>query len=624
MIVAVDSFNMGAMENKGLNIFNSAYVLADRETATDRDFYGVESVIGHEYFHNWTGNRVTCRDWFQLTLKEGLTVFRDQEFSADLNSRPVCRIDDVKGLKGHQFIEDSGPNAHPIKPKSYIEMNNFYTATVYEKGAEVIRMIHTLLGEEGFQKGMKLYFEKFDGKAVTTEDFVWAMGHANGDYDFSQFGLWYDQAGTPEVEVQSEWENGKLTLVLKQTCPPSPGQSTKEPYHIPIKFGLVTESGEDFKLSADHITSGNVDLDLSVIHLKEAESTVIFENLNEKVVPSLNRDFSAPINLKTNLSLSDISFLMGNDKNEFNRYEAAQLFGMDVLKKILAGELKPTEIPDEYLDAFSKVLDDKSIDNAFKARCMSLPTVTEIARTKDIYDFSAAKKAKDQLCEHLCNRFHDEFLETYQSLATEREFEVSASAMGERSLKNSILGYLSYSEKSHDLIREQYLNATNMTDQYAALDIMINMNHPSLSNVLEDFYHKYEKQTLVMQKWLKAQAFSGHDSCYDRVLELQKCPIYDEKVPNLLRALVTSFAHNPVQFNHESGRGVRFVTQEILKVDKLNPQMAAGLAKAFANVKHMPDGLRSIATSELQNILDHEGLSKNTYEIVSKTLSSLD
>ncbi len=620
MIVAVDSFNMGAMENKGLNIFNSAYVLADRETATDSDFFGVESVIGHEYFHNWTGNRVTCRDWFQLTLKEGLTVFRDQEFSADLNSRAVCRIDNVMGLRGHQFIEDSGPNAHPIKPKSYIEMNNFYTSTVYEKGSEVIRMIHTLLGEEGFQKGMKLYFEKFDGQAVTTEDFVWAMSHANGDYDFSQFTLWYDQAGTPEVNVKSTFENEKLTLVITQTCPDTPGQTNKKPFFIPLAFGLVTDSGVDFNLSESNIVSGNVDLERSIIHLKEKEMTVIFDGITEKVVPSINRGFSAPIKLKTDLSMDDVSFLMANDKDEFNRYEASQVYAMDILKSLLAGK---EEIPAEYEIAFDKILDDHSIDNAFKARCISLPSLNEIVRTKEVYDYAAAKKAKDKLISHLTARFYDEMTEMYKSLADDGEFSVDAEAMGRRALKNTILGYLSYSQKSNDLIREQYVNATNMTDQYAALSIMIEMNHPSLSNVLEDFYHKYEKQTLVMQKWLRAQAFSSHDSCYDRIFELQKCPVYDENVPNLVRALITSFAYNPVQFNHESGRGVRLVVSEMLKIDKKNPQMASGMAKAFANIKHMPEGLKEITISELKSVLEVEELSKNTYEIVSKTLDSL-
>ena len=465
---------------------------------------------------------------------------------------------------------------------------------------------------------MKLYFEKFDGKAVTTEDFVWAMSHANDDYDFSKFSLWYDQAGTPEVSLKSEWENGRLTLVLTQTCPDTPGQTDKEPFHIPLKFGLVTEAGDDYKLGQENIVSGDVDLERSIIHLKEKETTIIFDKIDKKVVPSVNRDFSAPVNLKSNLSMDDMSFLMAHDCNEFNRFEAAQVYGMDILKKILDGK---EDIPSEYEEAFLKILEDKKIDNAFKARCISLPSVTELARTRDIYDFSAAKKAKDILYKHLSLRFYDEFLEIYNALATEREFEVSASAMGERALKNSVLSYLSFNEKSNDLIREQYLKATNMTDQYAALSIMINMNHPNLSNVLEDFYHKYEKQTLVMQKWLKAQAFSSHESCYERVLELQKCPIYDEKVPNLLRALVTSFAHNPVQFNHESGRGIRFVANEIIKVDKLNPQMAAGLAKSFANIKHMPDGLRSIATEELNRILSVEGLSKNAYEIISKTLN---
>jgi aminopeptidase N len=620
MIVAVDSFNMGAMENKGLNIFNSAYVLADRETATDDNFFGIESVIGHEYFHNWTGNRVTCRDWFQLTLKEGLTVFRDQEFSADLNSRSVCRINDVNGLRGHQFTEDGGPTAHPIKPKSYIEMNNFYTSTIYEKGSEVIRMIHTLLGEDGFRKGMDKYFELFDGQAVTTEDFVHAMSVANSNYDFTQFMLWYDQAGTPVVNVESSYDqaNGELTLKVAQSCPATPGQDTKKPFHMPLALGLVTESGKDLALNLKDNNSQN-DLGRGLLHITKSEETFVFTGVNEKVVPSLNRQFSAPVRLKTNLSNEDMAYLMANDSDEFNRFESCNVYAKGLLLKMVeTGELVFDE---NFANSWSKVLTDKTIDNAFKAICLSLPTVGELVQEQKIHNYAGTKKAVDFLEKSLAEKYESEIKALYDSLNVEEEFKVDAASMGKRSLKNRMLAFLGTLDQHASIIENQYDTATNMTERMGAMKVSVFNGHESSKKVLKDFYDRFKDQTLVMQKWFMVQASSEDDSTYDNVKELLSSDVYDKNVPNLVRSLIGAFARNEVQFNHESGRGVKFIAEQIKEIDKINPQVASRLASAFSDLKHMPKSLQDMARAELEEIVKIDGLSKNVYEIVSKTLA---
>jgi len=620
MIVAVDSFNMGAMENKGLNIFNSAYVLADRETATDDNFFGIESVIGHEYFHNWTGNRVTCRDWFQLTLKEGLTVFRDQEFSADLNSRAVCRINDVNGLRGHQFTEDGGPTAHPIKPKSYIEMNNFYTSTIYEKGSEVIRMIHTLLGEEGFRKGMDKYFELFDGQAVTTEDFVHAMSVANDNYDFSQFMLWYDQAGTPVVNVESTYnsDSSELTLKISQTCPATPGQDTKKPFHMPLALGLVTEAGKDLKLTLKD-TGAQKDLDRGVLHLTKEQETFVFTNVTEAVVPSLNRQFSSPIRLKTNLSNEDMAFLMANDSDEFNRFESCNVYAKGLLLDMVkTGEHKFDE---NFANSWAKVLEDKNIDDAFKAICLSLPTVGELVQEQTIHDYAGTKKAIDFLEQSLASKFEAGIKALYDSLNVEDEFKVDAASMGKRSLKNKMLSYLGTLEKYNGIVETQYNSSTNMTDRMGAMKVSVFNSHESAKNILNDFYDRFKDQTLVMQKWFMTQASSEDDTTFENVKSLLESDVYDKNVPNLVRSLIGAFARNEVQFNHESGRGIKFIAAQIKEIDKINPQVASRLASAFRDLKHMPKDLQVLAKSELEEIVKIDGLSKNVYEIVSKTLA---
>ncbi|OIQ17033.1 MAG: aminopeptidase N [Bacteriovorax sp. MedPE-SWde] len=620
MVVAVDSFNMGAMENKGLNIFNSAYVLADRETATDDNFFGIESVIGHEYFHNWTGNRVTCRDWFQLTLKEGLTVFRDQEFSADLNSRAVCRINDVNGLRGHQFTEDGGPTAHPIKPKSYIEMNNFYTSTIYEKGSEVIRMIHTLLGEEGFRKGMDKYFELFDGQAVTTEDFVHSMSVANNDYDFSQFMLWYDQAGTPVVNVESSYNKDakELTLKVAQSCPATPGQDTKKPFHMPLAIGLVTESGSDLVLNLKD-ANGQDDISRGVLNLRKESEEFVFTGVSEKVVPSINRQFSAPIRLRTDLSNDDMAFLMGSDSDEFNRFESCNVYAKDLLLKMCATE--NYELDEKFANAWGKVLTDSKIDEAFKSVCLSLPSVGELAQEQAIHNYAGLKRSVDFLEKALAERFETELRNVYSELNVVEEFKVDAASMGKRSLKGRVLSLIGALDNGQEIVRTQYNESTNMTDRMSSMRTSVFNGHNSSQEVLADFYKRFKDNTLVMQKWFMTQASGQDDSTYDNVIKLLDSDVYDKNVPNLVRSLIGAFARNEVQFNHESGRGIKFISAQIKEIDGINPQVASRLASAFRDLKHMPKNLQDIARAELEGIVKIEGLSKNVYEIVSKTLA---
>ncbi len=621
MIVAVDSFNMGAMENKGLNIFNSAYVLASKETAEDRNFFGIEAVVGHEYFHNWTGNRVTCRDWFQLTLKEGLTVFRDQEFSADLNSRSVCRINDVINLKAAQFPEDAGPQSHPIQPKSYIEMNNFYTMTVYEKGAEVIRMYHTLLGEEGFQRGMDKYFELYDGQAVTTADFTHAMSVANDNYDFSQFRRWYDQSGTPVLDVTTSYDESakEFTLEINQSTPATPGQPTKEPFHMPFLLGLLDSKGADMKLSLKN-RQDQKDLARGLVHIKADSEVFVFENIQERPVASLNRNFSAPVVLRSDLTDEDFVFLMANDNDDFNRYEAGQALALKNIHALLND--KNYQIDEVFVKAWGAILNDKNIDEEFKAVCLGLPSKTDIAATIGIPDYSAIHEAQEKLFKLLASTYEQELSAIYNELSTEREFKVDAKAMGERRLRGFALSCLSTLDSHKDLAREAFKGATNMTDMMNSLSSMVHEALPGADESLKEFYARFKDQTLVMQKWLSVQASNCADSTFDLVQELMKDEVFDMNVPNLVSALIGTFARNKVQFNHKSGRGLKFIAKMMKEVDAINPQSASRLAGAFNDYRKMPADLKAIAKAELEAIVADEKTSKNVYEKLTKTLNS--
>ena len=612
MIVAVDAFNMGAMENKGLNIFNSAYVLADQKSATDSNFYGIESVIGHEYFHNWTGNRITCRDWFQLTLKEGLTVFRDQEFSADMNSRSVERIQSVQGLRAAQFAEDAGPTSHPIKPATYMEINNFYTATIYEKGAEVIRMIQTLLGVDGFRRGMDKYFELFDGQAVRTEDFIHSMSIANDHFDFTQFKNWYGQNGTPHLASTSKYDeaNKRLTLTLTQSFPENAPKDAR-PYHMPVRVGLIGSDGKD-------IVS-------KVLELKNSTQDFVFENIAVKPIASINRDFSAPVKLTTDLSFEDQLFLMAHDSDSFNRFEAAQVVSQKIMLDLIADARakKPLELNSKYIEAFGKILADTNIDEAFKSLSMSIPSEGILHQElKEIY-YAETERVREFVKKTLSCAHHEMLFKLFTSIDQKGEYKLDPKSMGQRDLKNKCLDLLSMvdGDKYKTLAFDHFKNATNMTDEIGALAVLVNSQLSFKDEALKAFYTKWKSETLVMQKWLSVQAVDSSESAYEHLLTLEKDNVYDRTIPNLVRSLLGQFAaNNKVQFNHPSGRGYKLVTDRLLELDKLNPQMASRLASAFKDYKRVPKNLSDLMKPELEKVIKTDGLSKNVYEIVSKIL----
>ena len=599
-IVAVDSFNMGAMENKGLNIFNSHYVLADEDSATDANFMGIQSVIAHEYFHNWTGNRITCRDWFQLTLKEGLTVFRDQSFSADLNSEAVQRIEDVKALRERQFVEDDSPTAHPIQPESYISMNNFYTSTVYEKGAEVIRMIHTLLGEENYRKATDLYFETFDGQAVTTDDFLWAMSKASG-IDLSAFEAWYHQSGTPTLKVIENYERGSYRLTLTQIVPSTVDGSSQKPYYFPLKMALLDENGEDI-------------LEKTLMISKESEE-FIFEGISAKPILSINRDFSAPIIVEQ--ENPDFAFLMKHDSNSFTRYEAAQSFAVQTLEAIMNGDT----VDEEFVAAFGYLLD-LDIDLSYKALLLELPTVSTLMQRKSEVDFEPIYEAKEKLSLHLATTYKDKLQELYKTNHKPLNIRIDAQSMGQRALKNRALRLLSTlgTQEVLNLANTQYKESLTMTDRVIALDILENSSAELTEVAFGDFYLKYKDDTLVMNKYFSLLSASERSGTLERVMALQNDEAYDEKVPNLVRSLIGVFARNYKHFHAKDGHGYSFIADKIIEIDKINAQMASGLAGAFKIYEKLNPLNKKLMTKELERVVSTHSLSKNVYEIISKIL----
>lgn len=620
MIVAVDAFNMGAMENKGLNIFNSNFVLANKETATDSNFLGIESVVGHEYFHNWTGNRITCRDWFQLTLKEGLTVYRDQEFSADLNSRLVQRISDVIRLKNIQFVEDAGPTSHPIKPKSYIEINNFYTATVYSKGAEVIRMVATLLGEQGFRKGMDKYFELFDGQAVTTEDFLKSMSLANGDYDFSQFKNWYDQAGTPEIKVNWEHREGDLFLTVQQTCPATPGQPIKEPFHFPLKISALDRDGNDLKLELE--TSNQKDLANSgFLHIKKKEETFQFKNLPQEARFSLNRGFSAPIKISAPYDPSDDFFFMAYDSDTFNRYEAAQRASIKVIFELKDDHSE--SVSPAFLNAIGTILSDKNLDSSVKAMLLAIPSLRALSQESTPIDYIALNNARKSLKKSIATHFKSELINLYEVSNTGESYKLDPISVGKRTLRGTILSFLvelDTDKEIQELIKKHYETATNMTEELSGLYSMFSLGETFLEDSSKTFYNKWKEETLVMQKWLSTHGSCPRDQTFERVKELSKDEVFDMTVPNHVRSLFGAFLENYVQFHHSSGRGYKLMVDVILEVDKINPQMASRLSSGFRDYQKLVSSQKDLMGLELKRILESEGISKNVFEIVSKVL----
>ncbi len=600
-IVAVDSFNMGAMENKGLNIFNSAYVLADEDTASDANFMGIQSVIAHEYFHNWTGNRITCRDWFQLTLKEGLTVFRDQSFSSDLNSKEVCRIEDVKALRERQFVEDASPTAHPIQPDSYMAINNFYTATVYEKGAEIIRMIYTLLGEENYRKATDLYFKSFDGQAVRTNDFLWAMSEASG-IDLSEFERWYHQSGTPELHVNENFENNKYKLILTQKIPNTVDGNEQKPYFFPLKIALLNGDGDEI------ITK-------TLIISKDKEE-FIFE-MDEKPILSINRDFSAPIIVK--LQENNYSFLMKYDKNSFVRYESAQSFGVITIEAIMRGK----EIDKEFIDSFGYILS-SDMDLSYKALLLELPSISTLMQRQNEVDFEPIYMAKEKLSIFLAKTYEDELIEVYNKNHKSNCKDIDAKSMSERSIKNRCLKLLSElkSNKIIEIAKKQYDESLTMTDRAVALDILENISEEFAKVALNNFYKKYSEDTLVMNKYFTILASSQRRGVLERVTSLQNNDAYNELVPNLVRSLIGSFARNYRYFHAKDGEGYKFIADKIIDIDKINPQIASGLAGAFKIYKKLNQQNKKMMKIELERIISIPSISKNVYEIISKVLKT--
>ncbi len=605
MIVAVGDFNSGAMENKGLNIFNTKYVLARPDTATDIDYQNIDRVVAHEYFHNWTGDRVTCRDWFQLSLKEGLTVFRDQEYGADMYSRAVQRIQEVRGLRAAQFPEDAGPMAHPVRPQSYMEIRNFYTTTVYEKGAEVVRMQHTLLGPVLFRKGIDLYFERHDGRAVTTDDFVAAMQDASNT-DLTQFKRWYDQAGTPVLEVTDEYDAAakRYTLRVKQSCPPTPGQDTKLAFHIPFSVGLVGPDGKDIAAQ--------------LLSVKAAEETFVFEGVAVKPVPSLLRGFSAPVIVEYPYTEAELAHLMAHDADAFNRWEA----GQRLMTGLLLGGA--TIAPQSFIDAYARVLRDARADPAFATEALGLPSETTLAEQMEVVDPDALHAGRNRLRRQLGVTLRAELLATYHATALSGPYSPDAAAAGKRSLRNLCLGMLMEPGDAdiRALCVAQFEAADNMTDTMAALMLLANTDCPERAVALDAFYAKWKHEPLVLDKWLAVQATSRLPGTLAEVKRLSGHPAFELKNPNKIYALIRAFtAANHVRFHAADGAGYAFAAEQIIAIEKFNPQVAARVARCFDRWRRFDAGRQGLARAALERVRDAQGLSRDVAEIIGKALA---
>jgi aminopeptidase N len=622
-IVAVSDFNMGAMENKGLNVFNDALILASPETATDASFAAIERVIAHEYFHNWTGNRITCRDWFQLCLKEGLTVFRDQEFCADQRSGTVERIRDVRNLKAAQFPEDAGPLAHPVRPNRYIEINNFYTATVYNKGAEVVRMLQTLLGREGFRKGMDLYFERQDGQAATVEDFVTCFEDATGR-DLKQFMTWYSQAGTPELVCQLKYDarNKTADLTVAQVLPPTPGEAKKKPLQVPLRLGLLGGNGQDIALT---LASGKR-LQDGVIEVTKRTETFRFRDVPSKPVPSLLRGFSAPANLTIQLSDADLQFLMANDSDLYNRWQAAQDYATRVLveavKTLRAGG-KP-EKPKAFVAALGVSLDDESLDPGCRAQFLFLPSESDLARIigRDV-DPLAIHNARKDLRKTIGTMLYESLADAYRKHEVKGPYSPAPEAAGKRALRNAALGFLTCRGKAEDVARlaAHFANARNATDEVSALSMLSELRSPERAKAFDRFYERWKGDHLMIDNWFAYQAAAPLPSALATVGKLTKHPLFSIKNPNKVRALVGTFAMaNPVNFNRPDGRGYDFLADRVLEIDAFNPQVAARLLSAFRSWKALETERRRQAKKTLQRVAASKPLSHDVQEIVGKML----
>ena len=638
MIVAVDDFNMGAMENKGLNIFNTSCVLANPKTTVDAAFQRVEAVVAHEYFHNWSGNRVTCRDWFQLSLKEGFTVFRDSEFSADMGSRTVKRVEDVALLRTAQFAEDAGPMAHPIRPDSYMEISNFYTLTVYEKGAEVVRMISHILGAENFRKGTDLYFDRHDGQAVTTEDFVLAMEEVSG-IDLRQFRNWYTQAGTPVLDIEGRYDAvaGEYHLVVRQSCPPTPGQPQKLPFHIPLRMGLLSRDGAELPLTLkdpdapDQAGPGPTDL---VLHVTRPEQVFVFTGVACEPVPSLLRGFSAPVRLNFDYPAQDLYFLMAHDSDGFNRWNAAQQLGVLLLQELQADDQAGRELvlPELLLKAYRNVLqsalDDARLDKAMVSQLLVLPLESYLIEIAEAADVDVIHRVREFVARSLARELADLWQATYMANQDTGPFEVNATAVARRSLKNLALSYLSRleTEDTLALCKTQLDTAVNMTDESAALTCLVNSpaarERGLTDRALADFYQRWQGEPLVVDLWLSTQARSQLPDTLDQVQQLMLHPAFNIRNPNKVRSVIGAFsAGSLVNFHHASGDGYRFLADQVITLNGLNPQMASRLLAPLTRWKKFDRHRSALMKAQLIRIKAEPDLSRDVFEVVEKSLA---
>lgn len=620
MIVAVDDFNMGAMENKGLNIFNTSAVLVNPKTSTDAAFQRVEAIVAHEYFHNWSGNRVTCRDWFQLSLKEGFTVYRDSQFSSDMNSPTVKRIEDVAVLRTHQFAEDDGPMAHSVQPESYMEINNFYTVTIYEKGAEVVGMYHTLMGAETFRKGSDLYFDRHDGKAATVEDFVVSMEDASGR-DLSQFRRWYKQSGTPVLEVTSSFDEQAATYTLnfKQHCPDTPGQTDKMPFVIPIRLGLVGADGKDQALNSDGHTQ-------IVFELTDVEQSLVIGNIESEPVPSLLRGLSAPVKLNYQYGDEQLAHLMAHDSDGFNRWDASQTLSLTILQTLAEDSLNGRELAlnGSLIDAFARLLKDDSLDPAMVALMLQLPGEALMHQLTDRINPEAIHDARQFVREALAGALKNQLLAVYNTFNTPIEYKPEAEQIGRRSLKNAALGYLMLvDDTGAELAWIQFQQADNMTDKAAALSALVNCPAAAVyaAQALTAFEQQYCDEALVMNLWLQIQATNSQTGGLARVEALMQHSAFTMSNPNKVRSLIGGFCNaNLVNFHSIDGAGYRFLREQILFLNKTNPQVAARLVTPLTRWKAFAAPHSKLMRSELQTIADEPGLVKDLYEIATKSL----
>jgi aminopeptidase N len=635
MIVATSDFNMGAMENKGLNIFNTKYVLANSRVATDTDYAGIESVVGHEYFHNWTGNRVTCRDWFQLSLKEGLTVFRDQEFSGDLvgneTGRAVKRIEDVRVLRQLQFSEDAGPMAHPVRPDSFVEINNFYTVTVYEKGSEVVRMYYTLLGHDGFRKGMDLYFQRHDGQAVTCDDFRAAMADANGR-DLKQFERWYSQAGTPRLKAQTSYDaiSKTYTLSLSQSCPKTAGQAKKLPFHIPVAVGLIDAEGKDIALQ---LLGESATSTTQILELKEAQQNFVFTNIDREVTPSILRNFSAPVILEFDYSDEQLAHLLAHDSDPFCRWEAGQRLAMRRLLKLVNAvqQGETLSLDDLFINALRKTLNDQNLDPAFRELVLTLPSEVMIAEEMEIADPHSIHIARQFVRATLAQHLKADLLKAYQDNLTPGKYSPDAQSAGKRALKNCALAYLVEwpDAATYALAHTQYQEAENMTDRIAALSAMLHCSSAldkayskTRKQVLAHFYKEFESEALVIDKWFTLQA-TAPTADVEQVRALMQHKAFSMSNPNRARSLIFAFCNaNPARFHAADGSGYTLWADCVISLNKLNPQVAARLSRSMDRWTKLPKANQVLMKAALQRVAATKNLSKDVSEVVTKALAA--